>query len=61
MGEPNQNPDKFRGLNEMVELRDVTSHAITLVKLLMHYQNKNVTMNMLITEWRKSPSTAIQW
>mmetsp|Transcript_15986 Transcript_15986/g.37020 ORF Transcript_15986/g.37020 Transcript_15986/m.37020 type:complete len:940 (+) Transcript_15986:227-3046(+) len=60
MGEPNQNPEKFRGLNAMVELRDVTSHAITLVKLLIHYQNKNVTMNMLINEWRKSPSNAIE-
>lgn len=61
MGEPNQNPEKFRGLSEMVESRDVTSHAITLVKLLMHHQNKNVTMNMLITEWRKGPSTALEW
>lgn len=58
MGEPNQNPEKFRGLNEMVESRDVTSHAITLVKHLLNFQNKNVTMNMLITEWRKGSSSA---
>ena len=59
MGEPNQNPEKFRGLSDMVESRDVTSHAITLLKLLIHFRNKNVTMNMLITEWRKNPSTAV--
>ena len=60
MGEPNQNPEKFHGLSEMVESRDVTSHAITLVKLLIHFKNKNVTMNMLITEWRKGPSKALE-
>jgi len=60
MGEPNQNPEKFRGLSDMVEFRDVTSHAITLLKLMNHFRNKNVTMNMLITEWRKGPSTALE-
>ena len=61
MGEPNQDPEKFQGLSDMVEMRDVTSHAITLLKLLIHFQKKNMTMNMLITEWRKSPSTALEW
>ena len=61
MGEPNQDPDSFRGVSEMAESRDVTSHARTLLELLKYQQNKNLTLNMLVAEWRKGPSTALQW
>eukprot|EP00537_Pseudo-nitzschia_pungens_P005548 CAMPEP_0172365214 /NCGR_PEP_ID=MMETSP1060-20121228/8174_1 /TAXON_ID=37318 /ORGANISM="Pseudo-nitzschia pungens, Strain cf. cingulata" /LENGTH=941 /DNA_ID=CAMNT_0013088429 /DNA_START=66 /DNA_END=2888 /DNA_ORIENTATION=+ len=60
MGEPNQDFEEHRGINDMVEWRDVTSHAKTLLEVLVHFRNKNMTMNMLITEWRKVPSTALE-
>jgi ATP-dependent DNA helicase Q1 len=60
MGEPNQNTGSFIGVSDGVEIRDVTSHAITLVCVLMHLQTKNVTLNMLNEEWRKKPTNALQ-
>ena len=59
MGEPNQDTGNFAGVSDGVEIRDVTSHAITLVRVLMHLQNKNVTLNMLNEEWRKKPTNAL--
>jgi hypothetical protein len=61
MGEPNQNLEQCLGLNEMVEKRDVTSHAVTVLKLLRLNRNKNMTMPQLIKEWRQNPKEAPQW
>lgn len=62
MGEPNQDVDKFRtGLNEMVEMKDVTSHAVTLLQLMHVHQSENMTMSMLVKEWRQNPKDAPEW
>eukprot|EP00536_Pseudo-nitzschia_multiseries_P010940 jgi/Psemu1/204581/e_gw1.352.66.1 len=55
MGEPNQDLEKHRGVSDMVEWRDVTSHAKTLMEVLIHIQNKKITMNMLITDVKNNP------
>jgi hypothetical protein len=61
MGEPNQDMEQCRGLNEMVEMRDVTSHAVTVLQLLHIHRNENMTMPMLIKEWRQNPNQAPEW
>lgn len=61
MGEPNQKLEECRGLNDMVELRDVTAHAVTVLQLLHLHRNKNMTMPMLIKEWRQNPNEAPEW
>mmetsp|Transcript_49371 Transcript_49371/g.55003 ORF Transcript_49371/g.55003 Transcript_49371/m.55003 type:complete len:931 (+) Transcript_49371:140-2932(+) len=53
MGEPDQDIESFHGVGDGVEKRDVSSHAITILRLLIS-KNDKVTMNMLITEWRKN-------
>ena len=59
LGEPNQDVDTFAALSDGMEIRDVSSHAITIIRLLMHYQHDKVTMHMLISEWRKKPTDAL--
>ena len=62
LGESLNEDTKCRcGINEMVERRDVTSHARTLIQLMMQNKKKHLTMNMLIREWRQKPARALQW
>jgi hypothetical protein len=62
MGEPNQDVDKYRTeLNDTVEMRDVTSHAVTLLQLMHLCQSENMTMAMLVKEWRQNPKDAPEW
>lgn len=58
MGEPNQKLDECQGLNDMVEKRDVSSHAVTVLQVLRRYESENVTMPMLIKYWRQNAKQA---
>jgi hypothetical protein len=66
MGEPNQDVDNYprTELNDTEErtMRDVTSHAVTILQL-MHLvcQSENMTMAMLVKEWRQNPKDAPEW
>jgi hypothetical protein len=61
MGEPNVELERHQGLSDLMEVRDVTSHAVTVLKLLRLRRHDNVTMPMLIKEWRQNPKSAPQW
>jgi pantothenate kinase len=61
MGEPNQRLEECKGLSDTVEMRDVTSHAVTVLELLHLHQNENITMPMLIKHWRQNPKQAPEW
>jgi hypothetical protein len=63
MGEPNQNVGRYvNELNDTVEMRDVTSHAITLLQLMHLNQSENMTMAMLVKEWRRNATKdAPEW
>jgi superfamily II DNA helicase RecQ len=61
MGEPNVELEQHKGLSDLMEIRDVTAHAVTVLKLLRLRQTDNMTMPMLIKEWRQKPETAPQW
>jgi hypothetical protein len=43
------------------EPKDVTSHAQTLLQLLYLKQDENVTLAMLVKEWRTKPDIAPEW
>ncbi|KAG7369029.1 ATP-dependent DNA helicase RecQ [Nitzschia inconspicua] len=58
MGEPNQTLEGCQGLSDMVEKRDVTSHAATVLQLLQLHRNENMTMPMLVKCWRQNPKQA---
>ena len=65
LGEPNS-PDIKRTMDENVEnvtIKDVAHHAKTVLTLLMQKtkEGANVTMNMLVKEWRSKPDAAAQW
>jgi pantothenate kinase len=61
MGEPNLKLEECKGLNDMVEMRDVTSHAVTVLQLLHFHRTEKMTMSMLIREWRQNPKLAPEW
>lgn len=47
--------------NAQAERKDVTSHAQTLLQLLFLRQDDNVTMSMLVKDWRAKPDGAPEW
>lgn len=59
MGEPDQDVESFYGVDDGVEKRNVSFHAITILRLLIS-KNDKLTMNMLIAEWRKNIKDASQ-
>jgi hypothetical protein len=61
MGEPTLRLEECKGLNDMVELRDVTSHAVTVLQLLNLHRKEDMTMPMLVKEWRQNPKLAPEW
>ena len=66
LGEPNA-PDVMQVVNENEGIatirRDVGTHAKTLVQLLneLIMDGRDITMAMLIKEWRSTSATAAQW
>jgi ATP-dependent DNA helicase Q1 len=64
LGEPNQNiPQALATAAEdtQTEPKDVTSHVQTLLQLLYLKQDQNVTLAMLVKEWRTKPDIAPEW
>lgn len=47
--------------NSLAERKDVTFHARTALQLLFLKQDENMTLHMLVTEWRKKPDGAPEW
>lgn len=52
----NYNPDVVN-----IQPRDVTSHVRTVLELLFLKQDENITLSMLVKEWRAKPATAPEW
>jgi ATP-dependent DNA helicase Q1 len=64
LGEPNQNlPQVLASASEdtHTELKDVLSHVQSVLHLLYLKQDDNVTMSMLVKEWRARPALAPEW
>ncbi len=65
LGEPNQHLTQVlaatRDDDEHTELKDVVSHAQTVLQLLYLKQDDNVTLSMLVKEWRAKPPSAAEW
>ncbi len=63
LGEPNSpDPAEVHRLNEgfTTTCRDVSEHVRTLLKLMQTKANENLTLSMLVKEWRSKPA-ALQW
>lgn len=64
LGEPNQDVDATlanAAEDTHTESRDVLDHAKTVLQLLYLKQDDNVTMVMLVKEWRAKPALAPEW
>lgn len=44
-----------------IQTRNVASHAKTLLQLLFSKQSENLTLPMLVKEWRAKPASAPDW
>jgi ATP-dependent DNA helicase Q1 len=47
--------------NDIIQTKDVASHAKTLLQLLYLKEDDNVTLSMLVKEWRSRPASAPEW
>jgi len=66
LGEPNApNASEVQKQNDGIatEPRDVGKHAQTLVRLVQQktHQGEDLTLPMLVKEWRMKPENAAQW
>jgi superfamily II DNA helicase RecQ len=47
--------------DDVVHTKEVTAHAKTLLQLLYLKQEDNVTLAMLVKEWRAKPASSPEW
>lgn len=62
LGEPNHNMEAvLQQHHNDVPPRDVLAHSQTVLQLLYAMQDEQVTMPMLVKEWRTKPENAQEW